>query len=229
MRFMRNSYTTIHYNEKLRPYSKYPYLLCRHLADKYFKSRKGKLLDVCCGRGEHMEIFSELGFDTYGVDKESVAKNKGLNVKIVDVDLEDLPYQDNFFDFIIMKSAIEHIRNVYHLMENLYRVLKPGGKIIILTCDWKTVYKIFYLDVDHKTPFMKCSLQDLLLRYDFKNVKVEYFYHLPYTWKSKFLHIVPRLIAFFIPIDFSPTVKLNFLIKQIKFSREKQILGYGEK
>lgn len=176
-----------------------------------------------------MEIFSNLGFDTYGVDKESVAKSKNLSVEIVDVDLEDLPYKDNFFDFINVKSAVEHIRNVYHLMDNLYRVLKPGGKIVILTCDWKTVYKIFYDDVDHKTPFTKFSLHDLLLRYDFKNVKVEYFYHLPFTWKNIFFPLIARLIAFLIPINFPQTVKLNFIIKLIKFSREKQILGYGEK
>lgn len=176
-----------------------------------------------------MEIFSNLGFDTYGVDKESVAKSKNLNVEIVNVDLEDLPYEDNLFDFITAKSAIEHIRNVYHLMDNLCRVLKPGGKIVILTCDWKTVYKIFYDDVDHKTPFTKFSLHDLLLRYDFKNVKVEYFYHFPFTWKSRFFPLIARLIAFLIPINFPQTVKLNFIIKLIKFSREKQILGYGEK
>jgi len=222
---MKNSYTAIHYNKELRPYSNYSWLLGRHLADKYYKSRTGKLLDVGCGRGEYVEIFNKLGFDAYGVDLEATADK----TKRVDLETESIPYPDNFFNFIMCKSVIEHIRNVYHLMDEMYRVLKPGGKIVIMTCDWRTVYKIFYLDVDHKTPFMTWSLRDLLLRYDLKNVKAEYFYCLPYTWKSEFLHFIPRLIAFLIPIDFSPTVKLNFLIKQIKFSRERQILGYGEK
>jgi SAM-dependent methyltransferase len=226
---MKNSYTKIHYNEELRPYSKYSELLCEYLADKYFKARSGKILDVGCGRGEHMEIFNKMGFDSYGVDIEAVAKEKGFKAEVVDLETEKLPYPDNFFDFVMSKSSIEHIRNVYHLTEEMCRVLKPGGKIVIMTCDWRTNYKIFYLSADHKSPFMKCSLNDLLLRYDFKNVKVEDFYCLPYTWKSKWLHIFPRLVAFFIPVDFAPTVKLNFLIKQIKFSREKQIIGYGEK
>lgn len=226
---MKDSFTKIHYNEEIRPYSHYAHLLCEQLADKYLGARSGKLLDVCCGRGEHMEIFSGLGFDAYGVDKEGVAKEKGLNVEIVDIDLEDLTYEDNFFDFIMVKSSIEHIRDVYHLMDNLHRVLKPGGKIIILTCDWKTVYKIFYDTVDHKTPFTQFSLHDLLLRYDFQDVRVEYFYHLPFTWKNRFSPFIARLIAFFIPINYSQTIKLNAIIKLIKFSREKQILGYGVK
>lgn len=226
---MKDSYTEIHYNEELRPYSNYSHLLCEHLADKYFESRNGKLLDVCCGRGEHVEIYAGLGFDAYGVDSEAVATEKGLNVEVVDVDLENLPYEDEFFDFIVVKSAIEHIRNVYHLMDNLHRVLKPGGKIVILTCDWKTVYKIFYDDVDHKTPFTKFSLYDLLLRYRFNNVSVEYFYHLPFTWKGKFFRGIARMIALFVPLGYPQTIKLNAFVKLIKFSREKQILAYGEK
>ena len=134
---MENSYTQIHYNEELRPYTKFPRLLCEHLSDKYFKSRKGKLLDICCGRGEFVEIYNDLGFDAHGVDMDSVALQKNLNVRIANVDLEDLPIEHNTFDFVVMKSAIEHIRNVYHLMVNIHRVLKTGGKVIILTCDWK--------------------------------------------------------------------------------------------
>jgi ubiquinone/menaquinone biosynthesis C-methylase UbiE len=221
---MQNSYTAIHYNEKLRPISNYAWLLAKSMADKYFKAGNGRLLDVGCGRGEYVEIFNKLGFDAFGVDLEATADK----TKKVNLEDEKIPYPDNFFDFIMCKSAIEHIRNVYHLTSEMYRVLKPGGKIVIMTCDWQALYKIFYLDVDHKTPFMKWSLNDLLLRYDFKEVKVENFYCLPYTWKSKFLHIFPRIISL-IPIDFPPTVKLNPIIKQIKFSRERQIIGYGEK
>ncbi len=226
---MKDSYTKIHYNEKLRPYTEFPRKLCEHLADKYFKARQGRLLDVCCGRGEFIQIYNDLGFEAYGVDKESVSLKKGFNVKIVDVDVHDLPFEDNFFDFIMIKSAIEHIRNIYHFMENVYRVLKPGGKLLILTCDWKIAYKIFFDDVDHKTPFTKWSLNDLLYRYDFKNVTTEDVFYLPFSWKNKWLEIIPRLIMHLVPIDFPCTAKLSPLVKLIKFSREKQILAYGEK
>ena len=226
---MKNSYTKIHYNEELRPYTKFPRQLCEHLADNYFKARKGKLLDICCGRGEFIEIYNEMGFDAYGVDRESMALNDGLNVKIADVDLEALPFEDNFFDFIMIKSAIEHIRNVYHLTENMYRVLKPGGKLVILTCDWKTAYKVFFDDVDHKTPFTKWSLRDLLLRYDFKKLVVKDIFYLPFSWKNSMAEAIPRFIRLLVPIDFPCTVKLTPIIKLIKFSREKQILAYGEK
>ena len=95
---MENSYTKIHYNEGIRPYSNYSYLLCEYLADKYFKARQGRILDVGCGRGEHIEIFNQMGFESYGVDIDGVAKEKGLKAEIVDLEKERLPYEDNFFE-----------------------------------------------------------------------------------------------------------------------------------
>ena len=74
-----------------------------------------------------MEIYSELGFDVYGVDFEDVAKDTKYPFKVANVDEEDLPFEDNYFDFVVMKSAIEHCANIYHVFENLSRVLKPGG------------------------------------------------------------------------------------------------------
>ncbi len=226
---MQNSYTKVHYNENVRTYTKFPRQLCEHLADKYFKARKGKLLDVCCGRGEFVDIYSDLGFDVYGVDKDSLACAKGLKVKVADIDREALPFEDNYFDFIMMKSAIEHLGNVYHVMENLRRVLKPGGKIIILTCDWKSVYKVFYDDADHKSPFTVFSLHDLLLRYDFKDVVAENIHYLPFSWRNKLFRFIPEIIAALVPIDFPPTVKLTPFIKLVKFSRERHVVAYGVK
>lgn len=43
---MKDSSTKIHYNEKIRPYSKYSQLFCEYLTDEYFKARAGKILDV---------------------------------------------------------------------------------------------------------------------------------------------------------------------------------------
>lgn len=225
---MENSYTNIHYGEELRPYTKFPYLLCQYTADTYFKSREGKLLDVCCGRGEYLEHFQTLGFDAYGVDLDSLAREKGYQVEIANVDLEPLPFEDNTFDFVWMSSAIEHMGNVYHVMENLYRILKPGGKLLVMTGDWKKIYKVFFDDADHKSPFTTYSLYDLFLRYDLKNVVTDTIYYLPFSWKSPYHKLIPAIISY-IPIDFPPTVKLTPLIKLIKFSRERQILAYGEK
>jgi SAM-dependent methyltransferase len=225
---MKSSYAQIHYNETVRPYTEYPVKFCKHLANHYFKKRAGNFLDVCCGRGEHLEIFGNIGFTVYGVDLDSVAKEKGLNVAVLDVERDKLPFDDNFFDAIMMKSAIEHIRNVDHVVSELYRVLKPGASIIITTCDWKKNYKVFYDDYTHKTPFTKASMEDMLKMFGFKNSFVEFFYHLPFTWKGPFYKKLTRIFAS-IPLKYTQTTELTELKKLIRFSKEVHILGYGEK
>lgn len=56
-----------------------------------------------------------------------------LNSPIADVkaDICDLPFQDNEFDFIICNHVLEHIPNDTKAMQEIYRVLAPGGTTIL--------------------------------------------------------------------------------------------------
>ena len=47
--------------------------------------------------------------------------------------LTSLPYQDNSFDIVYSIEVIEHLRNPYDFIKEIYRVLRPGGKIIVTT------------------------------------------------------------------------------------------------
>jgi len=225
---MKNRYTDFHYNKELRPFTVYAEKFCNHLADKYFRKRSGRFLDVCCGRGEHLGIFQEIGFETYGIDIDSVGAENGHNVAKINIENEPFPFEDDFFDAIMIKSAIEHIRNINHLIKELYRVLKPGASLVITTCDWKKNFKDFYDDYTHKTPFTKASMEDMLRMFGFKNSRVEYFYHLPFTWRNKFLKRLPRLFAL-APLKYTQTTKLTKYNKLIRFSKEIQLLGFAEK
>ena len=56
-----------------------------------------------------------------------------LNSPLADVkaDICDLPFEDNSFDFIICNHVLEHIPNDTKAMQELYRVLAPGGTAIL--------------------------------------------------------------------------------------------------
>ena len=56
-----------------------------------------------------------------------------LNSPIADVkaDICDLPFEDNAYDFIICNHVLEHIPNDTKAMQELYRVLAPGGTAIL--------------------------------------------------------------------------------------------------
>lgn len=223
-----NRYTKVHYNEQLRPYTDYPVKFCNHMCDRYFRKRSGNFLDICCGRGEHLEIFQNIGFNAHGIDMDSIAKEKGLNVAILNVEKDNFPFEDNFFDAIMMKSAIEHIRDVDNLMKEIHRVLKPGCPVVMTTCDWKRNYKVFYDDYTHKTPFTKASMEDMFKMFDFKNIGVEFFYHLPFTWKGEFYKQMAKIFAL-IPLHYTQTTELTPYKKLVRFSKEVQLLGYAEK
>lgn len=62
-----------------------------------------------------------------------IARNKELKgVNFLVGDAENLPFEENKFDVIICKESFHHYPNVNNFFESAYRVLKPGGRMIIL-------------------------------------------------------------------------------------------------
>ena len=61
-------------------------------------------------------------------------KAEVTDVQYPEVDLQDLPYADNSFNFIISDQVIEHLENPKRAIEESYRVLMSGGIAIHTTC-----------------------------------------------------------------------------------------------
>lgn len=72
------------------------------------------------------------GAETYGTDFIDLYPQRP-EVKKCDLDREAFPYEDNIFDEVYSKLVFEHLTNVRKFMEESYRVLKPGGRIVIIT------------------------------------------------------------------------------------------------
>ena len=90
----------------------------------------GKLLDCGCGTVPYYEIYRELVDEIYCTDWE----NSMHDNKFVDAysDLNTrLNFESEFFDTVLLTDVLEHIYNPSNLMNEIARVLKPGGKVII--------------------------------------------------------------------------------------------------
>ncbi len=67
------------------------------------------------------------------------------------VDLLDIPYADNRFDWIICNHVLEHIPDDVSAMRELFRVLKPGGRAV-LQVPYSLKLKTTYEDERYRTP-----------------------------------------------------------------------------
>ncbi len=80
-----------------------------------------------CFRCFHTRILNiGCGKDTYGTDFIDLYPQRPEVVKC-DMELGKLPYENDVFDEIIASHVLEHVRNLFPLMEELHRVLKRGG------------------------------------------------------------------------------------------------------
>lgn len=221
---MSNYINTI-YDEKIRPQTTYPHKMCAYLFNR-FKMQKGqKLLDLGCGRGDFTKAFQSVGLLVQALDKEKSSADTldGIEVSYVDFENDRFPFEDETFDIVFSKSVIEHINNPENFIKESRRVLKKGGKIIIMVPDWQTQCLIFYDDHTHAHPYTAKGIEDLLNIFNFKNVISEKFYQLPILWKYSWLKIISKILQLFGP------VKKIYKNKFIRWSRELMILSYGEK
>lgn len=100
-------------------------------------------LDLGCGTGISMEVLRQAGFEGKGIDIAdsmlNIARQKGFNVYKADFTIE-IPFNSNFFDFIISISTLQWIFHGFKpkiILEKgnktateVYRVLKPGAHAI---------------------------------------------------------------------------------------------------
>src|SRR6185437_14172999 len=104
--------------------------------------QKGKkILDVGCGGGEYCEVFSEFyDLDTYGIDIYKDEKIKNLkDIKFKTGSIFDIKFRNNYFDYVFLHDVLHHVdekkqskKKHKNALEELKRVTKKGGKIIIV-------------------------------------------------------------------------------------------------
>ena len=213
-------YVAVTYNEKDRPFTQYPDKLARYLSSKYKLANGSKILDLGCGRAEFLRGFIRCGLDGYGVDQSLIGKSICPEAEILQSDLESkpLPYEDDSFDVIFSKSVLEHFYYPDKLVEEMLRILKPGGRMIAMVPDWESIYKVFYDDYTHRTPFTITSLRDIFLIHGFNDVTVKKFRQLPFLWAMPWLRPFVAFVSLIAPRA------LRSYSKLVKFSQEIMLL-----
>ena len=230
----KDKYLEHTYSNEIAPPSSYPDLLAKWLLDNVFK-KVGKFADFGCGRGDYLEAFSDLGFEVCGFDISPAAKKMSdYDVRQVDFENDPCPYTEEKYDFVFSKSVIEHLREPSLYLSSMLKSLNDGGKVVIMVPSWShTYWGPFYIDHTHVTPYTRHSLKSAMEMSGFKNVKVIYFYQLPFLWKFPWLKILVKMVAK-LPIPYSPYSNVpwktsRWLNKLVRFSKEVMLLAIAEK
>lgn len=103
---------------------------------------KGSIvLDAGCGEAPYRHMFNHTKYES----ADFMQSDRPYSEKITYVcDLAKIPVKKARFDYIICNQVLEHIPQPDLVMKELYRVLKPGGKILFTA-------PLFYQE--HEKPF----------------------------------------------------------------------------
>lgn len=114
----------------------------------YIKGQK--VLEVSFGPGYLMKKYAKK-YDVWGIDYNQKMVNKtrkrlkGMvsSDKIIQGDVENLPYNDDYFDTIINTMAFTAYPDGEKALHEMLRVLKPGGSLLLLDVDYPSDRNIF--------------------------------------------------------------------------------------
>ena len=103
------------------------------LLEKYPLDQSATILDVGCGQGPALEVFTEYGYQptgiTLGEEDVNTCKQKGFDVH--EMDQSFLDFDDHSFDCLWCRHCLEHSIFPYFTLFEWHRVLKSGGLIYI--------------------------------------------------------------------------------------------------
>lgn len=98
-------------------------------------SGQASLLEVGCGSGKILKYLANLGWQVTGTDfdEAAVAQAERRGMKVHLGPLAEQDFGDQRFDAIVLKHVIEHVPEPLEEMKLCRALLKPTGKLIVLT------------------------------------------------------------------------------------------------
>ena len=146
------------------------------------------ILDVGCGNGWVAKEFLPKGKQVYSLDISVTNPSKAKKLYPgekhfgITADSFHLPFNDNSFDCVISSEIIEHVYDPAEFINELFRVVKKGGSLIITTPYKEKLIYYLCIHCNQKTPanahihsFDEKKIESLYSGNDLESFKYETF------------------------------------------------------
>jgi len=127
----------------------------------------GILLDFGCGQKPYKSLFN---VDKYiGIDYDNPGHDhKNENIDVL-YDGKNIPFDNEYFDSVLCSEVFEHLFDIEHALQEIHRVLKKGGKLLV-TCPFVWNEHEIPHDYARYTVF---ALNHLFAKYGFNVISVK--------------------------------------------------------
>ncbi|OGG05893.1 hypothetical protein A3D05_03145 [Candidatus Gottesmanbacteria bacterium RIFCSPHIGHO2_02_FULL_40_24] len=175
-KILSDLYSVRYSEEEKRLKKNYWKILCEDFFQKFI-DKNATVLDLAAG---HCEFINNIkGFKKYAVDIDSrIKKYADKNVAVIIAPAEKLPANlTQQIDVVFMGCFLEHLPSkdaIVKVFHNIFRILKPGGKLIILNPNFRFSTAEYWDYFDHLIPVSDRSIIELL-----KAMKYKIDYYLP--------------------------------------------------
>ncbi|MBR58986.1 MAG: hypothetical protein CMH54_13335 [Myxococcales bacterium] len=139
---------------------------------------KLRVADVGCGPGTTLSWLSHLP-RIVGIDRAALclelARERAPNAELIQANAEELPLKDQQFDLIFCLDILEHLEHPEKAVEELYRILKPGGILISTVPAWQFLWSEHDVALGHHRRYRKKAFKNLLQGGGFEVPRISYY------------------------------------------------------
>jgi SAM-dependent methyltransferase len=148
--------------------------------DKTGLPRTSRVLDVGTSTGANLRLLRDLGFhavDGLDFSQEAIryCREKGLGI-VRHGDVCGMPFADESFDLLLATDIIEHVDDDLKALREIARVLRPGGKALIVVPAFPILWGLQDRVAQHKRRYRMGGLADRVARAGFA-IEVSYYFN----------------------------------------------------
>lgn len=152
-------------------------------------------LDVGAGSRKWRVTLENRGYTYKSCDIDEQFSFEGKGCHDIIGSIEDLPIDDNSFDLVVCTQVLEHIREPQQAVNELNRILRPGG-VVILTTNFQyglhgaphDYFRFSRYALTHLFSSSGLEISKMVSRGGYLGAIAQFLYEFPYDVRNKYLH-----------------------------------------